>query len=200
MDKRLLAGLVIVLVVGAAGAAAFSDVLGPSGDDGEEVGEPFPTQTSAAPTTTAGTTSGGSGGGSGGGDDGSGSGGSGTTATTTTAAPEPFDFRIGSIEECGSTCRDVTVTLTNQQETTAEDVTVYSRIFVGKGTDGDVVWQDSEDLGDLSSDESVTRTKRVELSFSEAYAVQQNDGWITIQTTIQTADRTVTFTDQRQVA
>lgn len=193
MDNRLLVGVVLVLVVAAAGGAAFSDVLAPSGGDGDEVGESFPTQTSAAQTTTA-TTDGSGDGGASSGDDGSA-----TTAPTTTAAPDPFGFRIVSIEECGTTCRDVAVTLTNKQATTASDVTVYSRIFVGKGTDGDVIWQDSEGLGDLTAGESVTRTRRVELSFSEAYAVQQADGWITIQTTVESAERTITFTDQRQV-
>jgi hypothetical protein len=94
----------------------------------------------------------------------------------------------------------VTSTLTNQQDTTAEDVTVYTRIYAGNGTDGDQVWEGSESVGTLDASESYTATKRVELSFADAYAIDQEDGWITVQTTVETADQTVTFTEQRQVA
>ncbi|AXG11426.1 hypothetical protein DU484_17065 [Haloplanus rubicundus] len=42
--------------------------------------------------------------------------------------------RIGRIEECGRTCRNVTSTLTNDG-TAASDVTVYTH--AGNGVDGD---------------------------------------------------------------
>jgi hypothetical protein len=113
---------------------------------------------------------------------------------------QPFAFTTDSIEECGQTCRDVTSTLTNQQSTTADNVTVYTRLYAGNGTDGDVVWDGSESVGTLGAGESYTTTTRVELSYGDAYAIDQEDGWITIQTTVQTADRTVTFTEQRKVA
>lgn len=182
MRGKLLAvgGVVALLLAGVAGAfiTGFGPAPGGSGDDVES----FPTETGTAATEspTSGSTSGGE-----------------TTATTATP---PFGFTIDSIEQCGRTCRDVTSTLTNQQETTAEDVTVYTRIYVGNGTDGDVAWGGSEPVGTLESGESYTATRRVELSYSDALAVEQNGGWVTVQTTVQTSEQTLTFTEQRQVA
>jgi hypothetical protein len=107
---------------------------------------------------------------------------------------------IDNIEECGQTCRDVTSTLSNQQDATAENVTVHTRILAGQGTDGDVVWRGSEDVGTLPAGESSTTTRQVELSFADALKIENNGGWITVQTTVETADGSVTFTDERQVA
>lgn len=123
-----------------------------------------------------------------------------TADATPTATPTPpFGFVIESVEECGTTCRNVTSTLTNQQDSTAEGITVYSRIFAGQGTDGEEVWRGEEPVGTLGPGESYTTTRQVELSVQEGLAVQNEDGWITIQTTVETEGRTVTFTEQRQV-
>ncbi|MBX0324167.1 hypothetical protein EGH21_14105 [Halomicroarcula sp. F13] len=176
--KLLAVGGVVLLLAGAAGAVLTGFGPASGGDSGSDV-ESFPTETPAERTTD--------------------SGGADSAETTATATP-PFGFTIDDIENCGQTCRDVTSTLTNQQDTTATDVTVYTRIYAGNGTDGDVVWEGSEPVGTLDAGESYTATKRVELSYSEALAIENEDGWITVQTTVQSDDRTVTFTDQRQVA
>lgn len=123
-----------------------------------------------------------------------------TPGGETTTETQPFAFTTDSIEECGQTCRDVTSTVTNRQSTTAENVTVYSRLYAGNGTDGDVVWVGSEPVGTLDDRASYTTTTRIELSLDDAYAIDQEDGWITIQTTVRTADQTVTFTEKRRVA
>ena len=68
------------------------------------------------------------------------------------------------------------------------------------GTDGDVIWRGTEDVGALGAGESYTTTRQVDLSFADALAVQNAGGWITVQTSVETADRTVTVTDERQVA
>lgn len=113
----------------------------------------------------------------------------------------PFSFAIQQIEKCGQTCRDVTVTLANEQDQQAEDVTVYTSIYVGNSTDkADLIWKGQEDVGTMAAGESVTRTQRVELSIQEAYAVKQADGWITVVTTIDSADTTITFKSHRDVA
>ena len=189
MRAKLVIALALLLAGVTAGTAVFGpDILSEQQEDATDI-EFFPTATTTQDD------------GSGGSDDGSSSGdgatiddGSGDASTT------PFTFNIVSIEECGETCRDVTIELTNQQETAAENVTVYSRIFAGQGTDGDVIWTGKEPVGRLAAGESVTATKRVSLSFSEALAVQQADGWITIQTTVQSTNETMTFTEQRDVA
>ncbi|SFR89262.1 hypothetical protein SAMN05216559_0601 [Halomicrobium zhouii] len=189
MNAKLLAvvGVGILLVAGVVGALVTGFGPAPGGDSGSDV-ESFPTET---PSNT------GSDGASG--DGASGDGGTSDATATATDTP-PFTFAIGNIEECGRTCRDVTSTLTNRRDATADDVTVYTRIFAGNGTDGDQVWQGSEDVGALDAGESYTATKRVELSYSDGYKIERNDGWITVQTTVETADQTVTFTERRQVA
>ncbi len=80
------------------------------------------------------------------------------------ASTPPFAFTVDSIEECGQTCRDVTSTLTNQQNSTADDITVDTR-FRRESTDGDVVWAGAE-RRDLEAGGSYTTTRRVELSYS----------------------------------
>jgi hypothetical protein len=47
---------------------------------------------------------------------------------------------------------------------------------------------------------SHTTTERVELSLRDARKVDQNDGWITILTTVESDDTTVTFQNSEQVA
>lgn len=124
---------------------------------------------------------------------------------TLTGAPDettlpPFAFSIDAVEPCGWTCRDVTSTMTNQQGTAARDVTVFARISVGEAEGGNVVWEGTETVGTLEAGESYTVTRRVQLSYGEGFDVQRHGGWVTVQTTVRTADRTVTVTEQRQVA
>lgn len=179
MAKKLLALVIVVALV--AGGAAVALGVGPLGDapqSGAESGddvESFPTET-AESTNDGGDTS------------------------STTTAEQPFTLTVDSIEECGETCRDVTTTLTNEQSSTASNVTVYTRIYAGNGTDGDVVWEGTESVGAMDAGESGTDTTRVELSLRDGYAIQSADGWITVQTTVQSENETMTTTEQRQVA
>jgi hypothetical protein len=123
-----------------------------------------------------------------------------TETGTATAAERPFGFTVDRIEECGRTCRDVTATVTNQQSTEASDVTVETRIYAGNGTDGDPVWTGERAIGDLAAGESATNTTRVDLGLSDAVAIESEDGWITIETTVSSDGETMTITERRQVA
>ncbi|WP_396612176.1 hypothetical protein ACH9L7_02500 [Haloferax sp. S1W] len=188
MKQSTVAVVVALALVASGVTAAFVTGVGPFADD-DVTNEEFPTQT---PTASSGDSSGGDGGG---GDDSDSSGSSDETSTP------PFTFVIDRIEECGQTCRDVTSTITNKQDVSATGVTVYSRIYAGNSTKKeDVVWQGKEPIGDLAAGESYTATRRIKLSYSEAFAVQQAGGWITIQTTIQTDQQTLTHTERRDVA
>lgn len=120
--------------------------------------------------------------------------------TDGTATTGPFAFSVDRIETCGDTCRDVTSTLTNRQSDSATNVTVETKIYAGNGTDGDTVWTGTESVGTLNADESYTSTERVDLSLTDSYAIEQNDGWATIETTINSDDETVTITEQQQVS
>lgn len=183
--NRLVAAAVVVIVA-TGGAAAFAAGVGPApgGNSGDEISD-FPTATatpnggaSAAESTATGTATG-------------------------SATPEPrpeFVTTVESVERCGQTCRDVPSAVTNEGSADATGVTVYTRIFVGQETSGDVVWTGTADVGRLPAGASHATTKRVELSLADAAAVRSADGWITIQTTIQSDQRTVTFAESRQVA
>ncbi|MCQ4334075.1 hypothetical protein KM295_11410 [Natronomonas sp. F2-12] len=170
----LIGGLLVVLVASVLGVALYAGMgPAPGGGSGEEI-EEFPTEGDA--------------------DDG--------TDATLSDDTEPFSFTIDDIEECGETCRDVTATLDNNQNGTATDVTVYIRIFAGEGNTetGDVVWEDIEDVGEMDAGGTHTTTKRVELSLQDGRSVERNNGWITILTTVESDDTTVTFQESRQVA
>ncbi|MEF8855919.1 MAG: hypothetical protein V5A16_00705 [Haloplanus sp.] len=173
-NASLVAVVAVVLLVAIAVSLGVSSGPASDGGSGADI-ESFPTET---PTRTE----------------------SGDSAgeTTTTSEPEPdFVFTIDRIEECGETCRDVTTTLTNDGAA-ATDVTVYSRIYAGNGTDGDVVWEGRERVGALDAGASYTTTEQVDLSLADAVAVESAGGWITVQTTVQSDEKTVTFTEQRQ--
>jgi hypothetical protein len=182
MNLKLLVAAVVVIGAGAGAIVVAGDIL--PGGNSEADSEPFPTATPSDEETATPAADG--------------------TATPTTGGAStetpPFGFTIDTIEKCGQTCRDVTSTLSNQQDTTAENVTVHTRIVAGQGTDGDVVWRGNEDVGTLPAGESYTTTRQVELSFADALTIQNNGGWITVQTTVETEDGRVTFTDERQVA
>ncbi|MDY6818086.1 MAG: hypothetical protein SVG88_05425 [Halobacteriales archaeon] len=184
--KLLTIGLLVVVLILGAGVALVTGIGPAPGSPGDgSIDTPdgsFPTAT-ATPTSTTTTTTGSTAG----------------TSTATTTGP-PLTLTVDRIEQCGRTCRDVTTSLTNRQSHSAEDVVVYSRVFVGNDTDGDVVWSTKHRAGSLAPGETVTTTDRIELSYSAAYAVMEADGWITIQTTIRTADTTLTITKQYNVS
>ncbi|KAA9399123.1 hypothetical protein Har1130_13030 [Haloarcula sp. CBA1130] len=183
MNRRLLAaGIVVVLLLAGVGGA-FVAGTGPfQAESGDSDRSEFPTGTAEATESGTANTEGAAG------------------SAVGAASTPPFTFTVDAIEECGQTCRDVTSTLTNQQNSTAEDVTVYTRIYAGNSTDGDVVWEGSEDVGTLEVGGSYTTTRRVDLSFGDAFAIERAGGWITVRTTVETADRAVSLTDQRKVA
>ncbi|MFC7026634.1 hypothetical protein ACFQH8_02085 [Halomicroarcula sp. GCM10025710] len=60
----------------------------------------------------------------------------GPRAATPTPGPPPFALKIDEIRDCGRTCRDVTSTLRNEQQTSATDIGVTATIYAGRGTGG----------------------------------------------------------------
>lgn len=102
---------------------------------------------------------------------------------------------VEEVTSCGTTCREVTATVSNDGDEAAENVTVETTIF----TDGDEIWSNSFEVGTLEADDSATSTERIELGYGDALAVQRNDGWITIETVIEFDDGTEVFSEERQV-
>lgn len=133
---------------------------------------------------------------------GSGGAGDGSTpnAESTPTSEVPFSFAVEQVEKCGRTCRDVTTSLVNRQSSEAANVVVETRIYAGNETSGDPIWTGSEDAGTLGAGEEVTTTKRVELGFSDALAVERHGGWITVETTVRSDGETMTIVEHRDVA
>lgn len=173
----VVAGVIVVAILAAVGGAALYTGAGPaSGGDAGETDEEFPT------AETSNTSDG--------------------SETVSSGDATPFTFSVDGVEECGQTCRDVTATLTNERNETATGVTSYIRIYAGENnTDpDDVVWEGTVDVGTLEAGASETTTERIELSLGDALEIDQNGGWITIQTTVESDDTTVTDEESRQVA
>ena len=181
MDSKLFAvcGIVALLLVGSSGAVA-SGLDGGPADRGPNGGTYGPGPAAPGPSAPA---------------TGSDDGGSDVVTDR-----KPFTVVAENTEKCGRTCRDVTSTVTNRQDTIARDVGVSTQIYAGRDANGNVVWQGSERVGTLEADGSHSATKRIKLSFGDAWAVKRAGGWITIETTVQTADQTVTLTERRKVA
>ncbi|WP_262179914.1 hypothetical protein [Haloarcula laminariae] len=116
-----------------------------------------------------------------------------------TTAGEPFTLDTRRVDPCGMLCRNVTSTVTNEQSTVARDLTVRTRLYAGNDTDGEVRWRGTERVARLGPGETYTATQRVELQLDAALAVRDADGWVTIRTTVESADQSVTITDRRQV-
>lgn len=107
----------------------------------------------------------------------------------------PFSFSVKKIENCGDTCREVTASITNNQNV-SRDVTVRSIIYTG----GEKIWEGESDLGTLASGETRTDTKTVKLGYVDGYKVKQNDGKILVKTYVVTEDATYVFKERRDVA
>jgi len=112
----------------------------------------------------------------------------------------PFAFEVESVEDCGETCREVNVALGNLMEEDAENVVVHTWIYAGETTDRDaVVWADSRDVGTLEAGEVLRSTDEVDLSVQQANNVRDADGVVTIETTVESPQATVTFVNQDNV-
>jgi hypothetical protein len=107
----------------------------------------------------------------------------------------PFTIDTKQIEQCGNTCRDVTVSLTNNGNHARQGITVTTKMYTG----GDRIWTGEESVGTLSAEESTIRTARVKIGFVDAAKVKQNGGTVTIETVVRWNGGSETFREQRQV-
>lgn len=107
-----------------------------------------------------------------------------------------FDFEIRKIENCGLTCRDVTVAATNTQSTTARNVEFVTQMYAGD----DVVWTGNETFRRVEPGETKTATKRVSFSLFDAVEVRQNGGYVTAETNVTWDSGSESFAERRKVA
>ncbi|WP_254534724.1 hypothetical protein [Halomarina litorea] len=113
-----------------------------------------------------------------------------------TAANRTYDFSIESIEECGTTCRDVTAALTNTGDVARSDVVVETRIYA----DDDLLWRGNATAGSLAVNETYESSARVDLGYRDSATVKRNDGYVTIQTIVHSAEGRKLYEERRQVA
>lgn len=185
MNRNLVVGAVVVVLVVGLGLAAAIGPLGVLDGDGRDVPPATTTETADEVGSS---------------DSGNGDGGDGTTGDEASTEPPPIGLRVDSVEPCGQTCRDVTATLSNNQDRRATGVTVQTTIYAGEDTEGDVVWEGSREVGTLEPGESETDTTRIELGFFEAATVQSAGGEITIETVVETDRQTFRFVERRDVS
>lgn len=115
--------------------------------------------------------------------------------TGTPSGEDPFALRVTEVTNCGLTCREVTVTLTNEAEHPVRDVAVRSELLAGD----QLLVERSLQVGRLYTGETVSRTVRLTVGFSEISAIQANGGYVTVETTVSSAAYEETFTTRRKV-
>ena len=132
----------------------------------------------------------------GGGDGGNVGGGDSANVDTGTQSEDtpPFEFEVSSIDDCGRTCREVDAVLHNRMDESARDIVVYTWIYAGNTTDrDDVVWADNRGIDVLEEGGTRRSTDRVNLSVQQAENVRENDGWITVEATVESRNETAKF-------
>lgn len=107
-----------------------------------------------------------------------------------------YAFTIDRIEDCGTTCRDVTASLTNTGTVARSDVVVETRIYAAD----DLLWRGNASAGRLPVGATYETTERVELGVRDAAAIKRNDGYITIQTVVHSAEGRKVYQERQQVA
>jgi hypothetical protein len=108
----------------------------------------------------------------------------------------PFTLDVEKLDDCGNTCRDVTVSLTNNGGNPRENVSVTTNVYAGQ----DSVWQGEASVGTLASDESTRRTEHVDVGYVGGAKIERNGGTVTIETVVRWDGGAATYREQRQVA
>lgn len=106
-----------------------------------------------------------------------------------------FAYSIVNVSQCGQVCRLMNTTTTNSMNETAVNVTLHIQIYA----DDDGVWQGRTQVGDLDVDESANSTTRIEVGLAGARAIQQNDGNVTVVTTVRANNGNQTFQTESNV-
>ncbi|SFR96564.1 hypothetical protein SAMN05216559_1644 [Halomicrobium zhouii] len=108
----------------------------------------------------------------------------------------PFTIDVQKIENCGKTCRDVTVSLTNNGGNPRENISVTTTVYAGQ----DSVWQGEAAIGTLASDESTRRTEQIDVGYVGGAKIERNGGTVTIETVVHWDGGEATYREQKQVS
>jgi hypothetical protein len=107
-----------------------------------------------------------------------------------------YALSLQQIENCGTTCREATGTLTNEGSETRQDVTVTTKVLA----DGELLWSSEESVGTLNPGESHTSTRRVNLTYEDGTKIMANDGYVTVVVVVHSKSGTVQFSERRKVS
>lgn len=111
-----------------------------------------------------------------------------------------FSLTVVDAANCGLTCRDVTIELTNNEDRSVTDVEMVARVFAGRTTEANaVVWTDRSRIGTMAAGGTVTVSRQIGLTLGEGNAVRNQDGWVTVVVVIDSDAGTATITRRLQV-
>ena len=94
-----------------------------------------------------------------------------------------FQIELLGITKCGTTCREVTLELTNAGNTTVRNITTEAVIRAGEAP----IWNGTEEVGTLEAEETYQTTKRVEISGDDVLSVKRNENVIIATVFLRTA-------------
>lgn len=114
---------------------------------------------------------------------------------STSKSEVAFEVTSVAVTECGTTCREATVTLANTGSTDATNVHVSATITAGET----LVWKGDERIRRLTAGAAVTQTHRIDIGLEDAVAIQRNNGQITIKVTIVSDQQSKQITNKRRV-
>jgi len=103
-----------------------------------------------------------------------------TATPAPTASTETFDVIVNEITKCGRTCRTLDYTVQNRGDQDLTGIEARVRVYT-PDTDGDQVYDDTQEIGDLAAGTQVDATKDIDTGLSGGRKIQNNDGDIDIR-------------------
>jgi hypothetical protein len=97
-----------------------------------------------------------------------------------------FTMSVVSMTECGTTCRDLAVRITNTGDRPQDSIGVLTTVSVG----ADRLWRDRSTIARLRAGQSRTLDKRVDVGPTGALKIGANDGYVLVVTRVTTTTRT----------
>lgn len=110
---------------------------------------------------------------------------------------QAFSFTVNETEKCGKQCREMSVTVANQQDEAAENVTLDFDVYAGSES---VVWNGTEQVGTLESGETESLQLTITVDDEGYEQIVGNWGTVTLQTTVTGENATDEFEHERNVA
>jgi len=103
-------------------------------------------------------------------------------ATTTPTQTGPIQFNVidGEITKCGRACRTLDYVVQNTGTEAATGIVARIRVYT-PDTDGEKVYDNEQDIGDLDPNTEVEATKDIDTGLVDGNKIRNNDGEINIR-------------------